>query len=214
MDPTLAAMRRDYTQRGLSEHDLDADPIVQFRRWFEDAKRAEVYEANAMALATAAPDGQPSVRIVLMKLIDEQGIGFFTNFDSRKGRELEANPKAALTFWWGPLERQVRFEGEVERVQADVADGYFASRPRGARLGARASRQSTVIASRRLLEAEVERQQAAFPDGAIPRPDFWGGYRLRPVRIEFWQGRQDRLHDRLLYTSDGAGGWRIHRLSP
>ena len=214
MDPALAAMRRDYTQNGLRKSDLHADPIGQFRQWFEDAGRAGIYEPNAMSLATVDASGQPSVRIVLLKIVDEDGLVFFTNFESRKGRELAVNPRAALTFWWGPLERQVRFEGETARVADEVADRYFQSRPPGSRIGAWASRQSTVLGSRTVLEAEAARQEARFAGGGIERPPYWGGFRLRPVRVEFWQGRQDRLHDRLAFVAEGQGGWRIERLSP
>lgn len=214
MDPALAAMRREYTARGLDEGDLDPDPLRYFERWFDDARRAAVYEPNAMALASLGPEQQPSVRIVLLKGLDERGLTFFTNFESRKGQELDAARKAAATFWWGPLERQVRFEGAVERVEDEVADAYFRSRPEGARLGAWASRQSTALASRADLEAEVARHAARFAGAEIPRPPFWGGYRLRPHRVEFWQGRQDRLHDRLLYQLDQDQRWRIGRLSP
>ena len=214
MDPALAAMRREYTTGGLSEEQLDPDPLVQFQSWFEAAKQAEIYEPNAMALASVGADGQPSVRIVLLKGLDARGIAFFTNFESRKGRELDARRKAAATFWWGPLERQVRFEGTIERVEDEAADEYFRTRPEGARLGAWASRQSERLPSRSELEAEVKRYEERFAGGEIPRPPFWGGYRLRPHRVEFWQGRQDRLHDRLLYLRDGERDWRIERLSP
>jgi pyridoxamine 5'-phosphate oxidase len=210
----LAAMRREYTASGLTEADVDPDPIRQFERWFEGARESGVHEPNAMALATVDPDGQPSVRIVLLKGVDERGLTFFTNFESRKGQALAAEPRAAATFWWGPLERQVRFEGEVAKAEDEIADAYFASRPEGARIGAWASRQSAVVASRTVLEEEAGRQAARFADGEMPRPPYWGGYRLTPRRIEFWQGRQDRLHDRLLFTADGSGGWRIERLSP
>jgi pyridoxamine 5'-phosphate oxidase len=214
MDAALAAMRREYTAGGLSEDELDPDPIAQFRRWFDVAQTAGVYEPNAMALASVGADGQPSVRIVLLKGLDPRGLAFFTNFGSRKGRELDSHGKAAATFWWGPLERQVRFEGTIERVEDEAADAYFRSRPEGARLGAWASRQSERLASRAELETEVERQAGRFAGGEIPRPPFWGGYRLCPHRVEFWQGRQDRLHDRLVYLREGDRGWQILRLSP
>lgn len=214
MASDLAAMRREYTSSGLDAADVDPDPIRQFERWFEIARTSGLLEANAMALATVDPDGGPSVRIVLLKGVDERGLTFFTNFESRKGRELDTHGKAAATFWWGPLERQVRFEGEVGIVEDDIADAYFASRPEGARIGAWSSRQSAVIANRGVLEEEAQRQATRFARGTMPRPRFWGGYRLVPRRVEFWQGRQDRLHDRVLYSADGAGGWRIERLSP
>lgn len=214
MGTDLAAMRRDYTADGLDEASAGGDPIRLFERWFENAKEGGVHEPNAMALATVDPDGQPAVRIVLLKGLDGGRLTFFTNFDSRKGQALAAEPRAAATFWWGPLERQVRFEGTVSKASDQVADAYFASRPEGARIGAWASRQSAPIENRAVLEDEAERQAARFRAGEVGRPPFWGGYALTPSRIEFWQGRQDRLHDRLLYTSDGEGGWRVQRLSP
>jgi pyridoxamine 5'-phosphate oxidase len=213
MDPTLAAMRRDYAAAGLAEEDALADPIAQFQRWFDDARRAEVHEPNAMTLATVDAAGQPAARVVLLKGVDRRGLAFFTNRDSRKARELFANPRAALVFWWGPLQRQVRFEGTIEDVDAAEADAYFASRPRGSQLAAWASAQSTVIADRAALEAEERRHRERFGEAEVPRPPFWGGYRLVPHRVEFWHGRQNRLHDRLRYTRT-ADGWRIERLAP
>jgi pyridoxamine 5'-phosphate oxidase len=213
MDPTLAAMRRDYASAGLAEADAQADPIAQFQRWFDDACRAEVHEPNAMTLATVDAQGQPSARMVLLKGIDARGLTFFTNRDSRKARELAANPRAALVFWWGPLQRQVRFEGRIEAVDAAEADAYFASRPRGSQLAAWASAQSSVIESRAALEAAERAQRERFGDGEVPRPPFWGGYRLLPAVVEFWHGRESRLHDRLRYTRTPAG-WRIERLAP
>lgn len=192
----------------LLEDDVAPDPLQQFRRWF-----AEADDDNRMALATAAPDGSPSVRMVLLKAADEQGFVFFTGYGSRKGGELEANPRAALLFHWAPLGRQVRVEGPVERVRADESDAYFATRPRGAQLAATASRQGRVLANRAQLDeavADLEREHAGQD---VPRPEHWGGYRLRPERYEFWQHRDDRLHDRLRYTR-GAEGWRLERLSP
>ena len=209
-----AAMRRDYAARGLTEEDLLGDPIAQFQSWFEDACRAEVFEPNAMTLATVGADGQPSARIVLLKGVDRRGLAFFTNLMSRKSRELDANASAALVFWWGPLARQVRFEGTVERVADAEADAYFASRPRGSQIGAWASPQSAVIAGRRALEDAARTHEERFGAGAVPRPEFWGGFRLLPLRAEFWQGRTDRLHDRLRYSRDASGGWRLERLAP
>jgi pyridoxamine 5'-phosphate oxidase len=206
-------MRRDYEAAGLSEQDALADPIEQFQRWFDDARRAELHEPNAMTLATVDPEGQPAARVVLLKIADERGLAFFTNRDSRKGKELLGNPKAALVFWWGPLARQVRFEGTIEDVGEAEADAYFASRPVGSQLAAWASAQSTVIADRAALEAEERRHRERFAEGEVPRPPFWGGYRLVPHRVEFWHGRQNRLHDRLRYTRT-ADGWRIERLAP
>ena len=209
-----AAMRRDYAARGLTEEDLLGDPIAQFQSWFEDACRAEVFEPNAMTLATVGADGQPSARVVLLKGVDRRGLAFFTNLTSRKSRELDANARAALVFWWGPLARQVRFEGTVERVADAEADAYFASRPRGSQIGAWASPQSAVIADRRALEDAARAHEERFGAGAVPRPEFWGGFRLLPLRAEFWQGRTDRLHDRLRYSRDASGGWRLERLAP
>ena len=209
-----AAMRRDYAARGLTEEDLLGDPIAQFQSWFEDACRAEVFEPNAMTLATVGADGQPSARIVLLKGVDRRGLAFFTNLMSRKSRELDASASAALVFWWGPLARQVRFEGTVERVADAEADAYFASRPRGSQIGAWASPQSAVIADRRALEDAARAHEERFGAGAVPRPEFWGGFRLLPLRAEFWQGRTDRLHDRLRYSRDASGGWRLERLAP
>jgi pyridoxamine 5'-phosphate oxidase len=214
MDRTLAAMRQDYIARDLSEEELVGDPIGQFERWFEDALRAEVHEPNAMTLATVDADGQPAARMVLLKAVDHRGLSFFTNLGSRKSRELAANPRATLLFWWGPLARQVRFEGRVERVDDAEADAYFASRPRGSQIGAWASPQSSVLPNRAALEAAVQSQSERFAAGPVPRPEFWGGFRLAPVRVEFWQGRSDRLHDRLRYSRRDDGDWQIERLAP
>ncbi|HSA79310.1 MAG TPA: pyridoxamine 5'-phosphate oxidase [Geminicoccaceae bacterium] len=214
MTTDIAAMRRDYEALGLAEADVLADPIAQFRRWFEDAERAGIYEPNAMTLATVGADGQPSARVVLLKAIDQRGLAFFTNLASRKSRELDANARAALVFWWGPLARQVRFEGVVERVADAEADAYFASRPRGSQIGAWASAQSSVIPDRRALEEAALSHEGRFGGGEVPRPEFWGGFRLVPARVEFWQGRGDRLHDRLRYVRGPAGNWRIERLAP
>jgi pyridoxamine 5'-phosphate oxidase len=213
MDPSLAAMRRDYAAAGLSEEDALADPIEQFQRWFDDARRAEVHEPNAMTLATVDAAGQPAARIVLLKGVDQRGLAFFTNRESRKADHIGANPKAALVFWWGPLERQVRFEGTIEDVDAAEADAYFQSRPKGSQLAAWASAQSRVIADRAELEAAERHHRERFGEGDVPRPPFWGGYRLAPARVEFWHGRRSRLHDRLRYTRVGDG-WRIERLAP
>ncbi|MDX6492353.1 MAG: pyridoxamine 5-phosphate oxidase [Gaiellaceae bacterium] len=192
----------------LNEADLDPDPLRQFETWFDAARAAGVRAPEAMALATATPDGTPSVRMVLLKGADERGYVFFTSYESRKGRELEANPQAALLFHWEALGRQVRVEGMVERASAEESDTYFASRPPGSRAGAAASRQSRALADR----AELDRAVAALGDD-VSRPDWWGGYRVRPERYEFWQHRENRLHDRFLYERDGSG-WRIQRLYP
>jgi pyridoxamine 5'-phosphate oxidase len=206
-------LRIDYGRDQLSESDLAADPIQQFAAWFAEAQAAHVPEANAMTLATADASGSPSARIVLLKDIDDRGFCFFTNYESRKGRELEANPRAALCIYWQPLERQVRIEGTVERVSREMSEAYFRSRPVSAQVGAWASKQSSVIASRQELEhrdAEMTRQ---FAGKQVPLPDFWGGYRVVPTLVEFWQGRPSRLHDRLRYTRV-EGAWKIERLSP
>jgi len=205
--------RKDFDRLSLTEGELDPDPIRQFRCWFEAATLSEIPEPNAMVLATASPDGRPSARIVLLRGYDEQGFVFFTNYDSRKGRELAANPHAALVFHWHDLERQVRVEGPVVQVSAEESDAYFQSRPAGSRLGAWASRQSEVIADREILEARVRALEIQYADGRIPRPEHWGGYRVIPTVLEFWQGRPSRLHDRLRYTRS-AGGWLIERLAP
>jgi len=197
----------------LTEGELDPDPVRQFHRWIEEATLSEVAEPNAMALATATPEGRPSARIVLLRGYDERGFAFFTNYESRKGRELDANPHAALVFHWHDLERQVRVEGRVERVSAEESDTYFQSRPAGSRLGAWASRQSEVLPDRTVLEARNRALEIQYPDGQIPRPEHWGGYRVVPAVIEFWQGRPSRLHDRLRYTRSDRG-WLVERLSP
>ncbi len=212
-DPKLTAMRQEYTATGLSEDDVLPDPVEQFRRWFDDAHRAEVYEPNAMALATVDADGQPSVRTVLLKGLDQRGLAFYTNLGSRKARALQANRRASLMFWWGPLERQVRFEGGVTRVEDAEADAYFASRPRDSQIGAWASEQSAVIPGRAALEDAELRYRERFGAGEVPRPEFWGGFRLLPDCVEFWQGRRGRLHDRLRYRRVG-GVWTIERLAP
>jgi len=192
----------------LLEDDVAVDPLEQFRRWF-----AEADADNRMALATASPDGSPSVRMVLLKAADEQGFVFFTGYESRKGGELQANPRAALLFHWAPLGRQVRIEGPVERVGAGESDAYFATRPRRAQVAASASRQGRVLANRAELDEAVADLERQYSGGEVPRPEHWGGYRMRPHTYEFWQHRDDRLHDRLRFTRDGDG-WRLERLSP
>jgi pyridoxamine 5'-phosphate oxidase len=213
MESSLAAMRREYEAVGLSEDDALADAIAQFKRWFEDARRAEVHEPNAMTLATVDAQGQPSARMVLMKGVDPRGVTFFTNHGSRKAGEILANPKAALVFWWGPLARQVRFEGTIEEVDRAETEAYFQSRPKGSQLAAWASAQSSVIADRAELEAAERAQRERFGEGEVTLPPFWGGDRLVPARVEFWHGRPSRLHDRLRYTRT-ATGWQIERLAP
>ena len=210
----LANLRRDYSRASLLEEDLAADPIAQFRRWLEAALAAELPEPTAMTLATADRDGRPSARIVLLKGCDERGFVFFSNYDSRKGVELAENPHAALAFHWPELDRQVRIEGTVERTSREESAAYFASRPRPSRLGAWASRQSAPLVDRAELESSFAEVGERFSDD-VPLPDFWGGYRLHPAAVEFWQGRVSRLHDRLRYVRSADGsGWRIERLSP
>jgi pyridoxamine 5'-phosphate oxidase len=189
------------------------NPLQRVREWFEEAAASGLIEAERMALATATPDGRPSVRVVLLKGIDDDGIRFFTNYGSRKGRELDANPRAAATLYWQPLYRAVRLEGPVERLSAAESDAYFATRPRGAQLGAWASAQGSVIGSREELDGRVRELEQRFPD-EVPRPEYWGGYRLVPDAVEFWQGRPDRLHDREHFLRRADGTWRTERLSP
>ncbi len=208
----LAALRRDYARESLTERDVDSDPIAQFEKWFEEALHAEMIEPNAMTLATSTSDGRPSARIVLLKGADAKGFVFFTDYRSRKGAELEANPHVSLCFWWDALQRQVRITGTVARVSREESETYFRTRPRGSRIGAWASRQSSALASREVLEKEVERLDSAYSED-VPLPPHWGGYRVAPDAIEFWQGRPSRLHDRIVYTRDG-GNWGIGRLSP
>jgi pyridoxamine 5'-phosphate oxidase len=210
----IANKHNEYTRGELSEADMDADPIRQFAAWFQEALAAKLPDANAMTLATATPDGQPSARMVLLKAFDSSGFTFHTNYESRKGRELTANPRAALQFFWSQLHRQVRIEGTVERVSEAESDDYFRSRPLGSRLGAWASRQSEVIPGRDALEERVRETTRRFADAEVPRPPFWGGFRVRPLSIEFWQGRPDRLHDRLRYWRVPPDSWRIERLAP
>lgn len=208
----IAELRQEYMRAGLAESEADPDPIRQFERWFEDALRARLPLPNAMTLATVSAAGAPAARAVLLKGIERGGFVFHTNYLSRKGRELEARATACLVFLWSELERQVRIEGGVERVSAQDSDDYFATRPLGARLSAWASEQSKPVLSREMLEKSMEEARRRYGERP-PRPPHWGGYRVLPQAIEFWQGRADRLHDRLLYTRDG-GGWRIERLAP
>lgn len=208
----LAALRQEYMRAGLHERDLVADPLSQFDSWFDDALRSGVALPNAVTLATATKQGRPSVRTVLLKGFDARGFVFYSNYRSRKGRELEENPRAMLLFCWKELERQIGIEGTVTRVSAAESDEYFATRPLGSRLSATISPQSDVVASREALEAELESASKRWRD-APPRPEDWGGYRLAPERFEFWQGRKDRLHDRLCYRKV-EGGWKIERLAP
>lgn len=211
---SIADLRIDYTLAGLDESELDGDPVQQFDRWLTEAIKAGVHEPTAMTLATAAKDGQPHARIVLLKHFDEQGLCFFTNYDSAKGREMAANHHAALCFHWVQLERQVRLIGTITKTTAAESDDYFKRRPRGSQLGAWVSQQSQAIASRKLLEESLKEIEVRFEGKEVTRPPHWGGYRLKPATIEFWQGRQNRLHDRLLYTRQANGAWTISRLAP
>ncbi|BAY96728.1 pyridoxal 5'-phosphate synthase [Tolypothrix tenuis PCC 7101] len=214
MNPTIADLRKDYTLQDLSETEVNPNPFMQFKQWFDQALAAQLPEPNAMTLATAMPDGKPSARMVLLKNFDERGFVFFTNYNSRKGQELAENPQAALVFWWAELERQVRITGQVEKVSEAESDQYFYSRPENSRLGAWASNQSEVIESREVLEQRLQELQDKYETQDIPRPVNWGGLRVIPVEVEFWQGRPSRLHDRLLYTRLDNGNWKIERLSP
>jgi len=215
MEPRATHARKEYEQGGLDETTVDRDPIRQFAAWYDAAVAAAVPEPEAMTLSTATPDGRPSARIVLLRGFDDRGFCFFTNYESRKGRELAENPHAALTFHWAELERQVRIEGRVERTTAAESDAYFKSRPSTSRIGAWSSPQSQVIPDRDSLEHLFARFRAEHPDDtAIPRPIGWGGFRLIPERIEFWQGRPSRLHDRLRFRHEASGGWIMERLAP
>jgi len=211
--PDLAALRAEYAREGLDEAEAGADPVALFGRWLGEAVAAGIHEPNAMAVATADAFGHPSVRIVLLKGFDAAGAVFYTNYDSRKGRELAANPSASAVLLWHQLQRQVRIEGRVERVAAETSDAYFASRPRGAQIGAAASEQSRSVESRSALEARVADVERTFEDQDVERPGHWGGYRIALESMEFWQGRADRVHDRLRFTR-ADGEWSRERLQP
>lgn len=213
MNTSLQQLRREYSSRPLDEREVDPDAIGQFRRWFEEALRSEMVEPNAMILSTSTPDGTPSARVVLLKGFDERGFVFFTNYESRKAAELRRNPRAALLFYWGEVSRQVRIEGEAEMTSREESEEYFRTRPLESRIGAWASKQSEVIPARTYLEARVNRVREQFPGDDIPLPSFWGGFRVKPVVVEFWQGRENRLHDRLRYSKQDDQ-WILERLSP
>ena len=233
----IAELRREYNLTGMRRDQLDADPVAQFKRWFDQAEGARsagrlrgffigLYKAflalggsrpldvNAATLATADRNGRPSARVVLLKGVDDRGFIFFTNYDSRKGTELAENPRAALVFYWADLERQVCVAGDVARISREESEAYFKSRPRGSRLAAWASRQSDVLENRAVLEARWQELERQYPGETVPLPPFWGGYVLAPTRIEFWQGRPNRLHDRFRYLKQPDNAWRIERLSP
>ncbi len=207
-------MRDEFMKSGLSRADLDADPVKQFETWFDDAEKAGMRMPNAMTLATVSPEGQPTMRIVLLKFFDEKGFVFFTNFESQKSRDIEGNPKVALHFPWHDLERQVKITGRAERVTTAESVKYFITRPRGSQIGAWVSNQSNVISSRQMLLSKFEELKRKFENKEVPLPSFWGGYRVVPDQFEFWQGRESRLHDRFTYILGEDGIWKIDRLAP
>lgn len=211
---SIANLRVDYSLSGLHEKDLAKDPFRQFERWFQEAEAAKVIEPNAMSLATVGRDGRPSVRTVLLKSVDGRGFVFFTNYDSRKGQDLAGNPHASLLFPWLALERQVVVEGSVTQVSREESEAYFHSRPRASQLGAWVSQQSSVIPGREMLEEGFKAVDKKYAGEAVPLPPRWGGFRLSPERVEFWQGRRSRLHDRLAYRRDPEGGWIVERIAP
>ncbi len=215
MSQDLSQARISYERGALDVDAVDANPFTQFGQWFEQALAADLIEPYAMTLATVGIDGQPSARVVLLRGWDASGFVFFTNYESQKGHEIAHTSRAALLFYWATLEQQIRIEGSVERLAGTDSDVYFAKRPRGHRLSAWASQQSSVVPDRAYLEAQMADAQARFADGDVPRPDYWGGFRIKPNRFEFWQGRRNRVHDRILYRRNlVAAGWIIERLSP
>ncbi|MBV6625029.1 MAG: pyridoxamine 5'-phosphate oxidase [Rivularia sp. (in: Bacteria)] len=214
MDKNIADLRQDYTLEGLSETEVNSNPFIQFKEWFDRAVSADILEPNAMTVSTTTPEGKPSARMVLLKDFDERGFVFYTNYNSQKAQELAENPQAVLVFWWAELQRQVRISGRVEKVSETESDKYFYSRPLKSRLGAWVSNQSEVIKSREVLEKQLEELQQKYQDREVPRPPHWGGIRVIPTEIEFWQGRSSRLHDRLVYRRNYDGAWKIERLSP
>ncbi|MEO6455975.1 MAG: pyridoxamine 5'-phosphate oxidase [Ginsengibacter sp.] len=212
-DKNITELRKDYLLQTLSESEVSSNPIVQFEKWWLEAIKSEIEEINAMTLATCNSKGQPSARVVLLKDFSEEGFIFFTNYNSRKGKDLSQNPFAALVFFWKELERQVRIEGSVKKISESDSDEYFLTRPQASRLGAWSSPQSSFITDREILEKNVEYYLQFFNNGDIPRPGYWGGYIIKPSLIEFWQGRPGRLHDRIQYIASDPG-WQINRLAP
>jgi pyridoxamine 5'-phosphate oxidase len=208
----LKHMRQNYLRNQLLESNIDKNPFVQFKLWFEEVAESDIIEPNAMTIATATKDGIPSVRVVLLKEFDETGFTFFTNYKSRKGKELEENPNAAILFWWGLFERQIRIEGKIERISREDSEAYFNVRPLKSRLGALSSNQSEIIENRQVLENKFSELEKKYGDNP-PMPKNWGGYKLIPSKFEFWQGRRDRLHDRIIYERI-KNDWKIYRLSP
>lgn len=210
----IAQLRKDYTLHSLNEDDVAESPIAQFQRWWEDAEKSEILEMNAMTLATVGHDGMPEARTVLVKAFDENGFVFFTNYNSAKSKQLDFNVNCCLLFFWKELERQVRINGIAEKISTKESIEYFDSRPDGSKIGAWASPQSLVVAGKAWLKETFEYYAERFKHGHIPKPPHWGGYRVKPVRMEFWQGRPSRMHDRILYTKLEAGGWKTERLAP
>lgn len=210
----IAQLRKDYTLHSLNEDDVADSPIAQFQRWWEDAEKSEILEMNAMTLATVGHDGMPEARTVLVKAFDENGFVFFTNYNSAKSKQLDFNVNCCLLFFWKELERQVRINGIAEKISAKESIEYFDSRPDGSKIGAWASPQSLVVAGKAWLKETFEYYAERFKHGHIPKPPHWGGYRVKPSKIEFWQGRPSRMHDRILYTQSEAGGWKTERLAP
>lgn len=211
---SLAELRKDYSLAGLKEKDLAKDPFRQFDKWFQEAQAAKIPEPNAMTLATATRDGRPSARTVLLKGVDGRGFVFYTNYESRKGRELEANPRAALVFPWVAIERQVIIEGPLTKVTREESEAYFHSRPHASQLGAWVSQQSSIVSGRAALEDGLKAVEKKHAGQVVPLPPHWGGYRLNPETVEFWQGRRSRLHDRLRYRREADGSWTVERLAP